>query len=111
MQKTPLGMDEGTWEQRNDEALWRQKYWKKGFKAGKQSGKSGESTENPYKLSSKIIELLRKRTLWFIGYEEGWCAGKAKREKKHHKHRDEQIKHIKEIVKKKHHKHRKHHHD
>ena len=59
------------------------KYWLKGYKAGK---KKLSRKDNPYSLTEEIIKLLRKRTFWDMGYEEGFYSN-HKPEKKEHKKR------------------------
>jgi len=75
----PLGLDEETLKHKNE----RRKYWKqfsawnKGYKAGKNGSSSGD---NPYKLSSEIWSLLRKRTRWELGRQESaYTFSKKKR--------------------------------
>ena len=61
------------------------KYWKLGYKAGK---KDKLRKENPYKLSTKIQKLLRKRTFWDMGWEEAFFVPpKPKHGKSKHKHK------------------------
>src|SRR4051812_27610261 len=95
--KEPLGMDPKVWKKRNSVALkeyGKNRSWKKGYKAGKR-GKSAE--ENPYSLTEDIITLLRKRTYWFLGFEEARYTPSKKqlkamkesnrRKEKKHKHK------------------------
>lgn len=105
MQKTPLGLDEETWEKRNEASQQKARSWKKGFKAGR---KGKETTDNPYTLTPEIFDLLRKRTQWILGFEEGYAARKFAHQKHKRKHDREQIEHIKELAKKKKDKHKKH---
>lgn len=66
-----IGIDENIDRQKNKKKFIRKmkknKYWRLGFKAAK---KGSSKDDVPYKLSDEIWALLRKRTLWFIGYEE-----------------------------------------
>ena len=66
--KNKLGEDPEVYEIcKNVNIAKKNKYWKKGYKAAK---KHLNRTDNPYKLSSEIIKLLKKRTFWDMGFEE-----------------------------------------
>jgi len=66
------------------------KYWKRGWKA---ASKGKNENDNPYQLTPEIMELLRKRTFWLMGYEENPAPTKrrlkeqAKLGKKRRKHK------------------------
>lgn len=66
-----IGIDESIDRMKNRKKFIRKmkknKYWRLGFKAAK---KGSSKDDVPYKLSDEIWALLRKRTLWFIGYDE-----------------------------------------
>lgn len=105
MQNTPLGMDEETIKSSVD-SLRSSKAFKKGFKLGYVSVKHNELAENPYTLPPDMWEILRKRTRWQLGFEEGRASYKAKHQNKK-KRRHEQVERIKDLTKKKHkHKHK-----
>src|SRR6266568_2518341 len=45
------------------------KYYKLGFKSAR---KNKSKSENPYKLTPEIVELIRKRTYWTMGFDDGY---------------------------------------
>ena len=61
------------------------KSYKKGYLSGKIDSKHHTSTreheraENPYTLTPDVIELLRKRARWEMGYEMGWAVNHRRR--------------------------------
>lgn len=65
---TPLGMDEKTWKHKHKVTLktyGKSKSWNKGYSAGKEGV---NKSENPY-LKQLDHDLMRKATLWYIGWE------------------------------------------
>jgi hypothetical protein len=45
------------------------RYWRKGYDAGKHNQ---GAQDNPYKLTPDMITILKKRTFWAMGQEEGY---------------------------------------
>lgn len=76
-----LGTDEHTYDARHKGLKYFKKFrhWKKGFKAGK---KGVLRKENPYTLTPDIISLLKKRTMWDLGWEEASYTPTKKRLRK-----------------------------
>ena len=56
-----------------------------GFIAGKKDGKKleeGPSAKNPFPIPSEVLELLKKRARWQMGYDYGYqIGGRIKRKK------------------------------
>ena len=89
MQKTPLGMHENEYDKRNSGYnYWKQfKHWRMGYKAAK---KGRTKADCPYKLTTEQLELLKKRTRWFMGWEQAAYTPskkqlRAEKERKHGK--------------------------
>lgn len=78
MQKTPMGMDEAEYEKRNVGVPYWKKFrsWREGYEAARNGEKK---TDCPYKLTPDIIDLLRKRTRWILGWEQKTFTPKRKK--------------------------------
>lgn len=91
--RSKLGEDEKVLRivKRHLKRALKNKYFKLGYKA---ASKHKGRNENPYKLTEKMLEIMRKRTYWDLGWEQkAYSPSKdlrkgikkhKKRESKHH---------------------------
>jgi hypothetical protein len=75
------------------------KYYKKGYKAAKSKQ---SKQDNPYKITPEMHEILKKRTLWEMGFDEAWYTPskkrlreEAERQRERKKHNHESSRHSK----------------
>jgi hypothetical protein len=97
--REPLGLDPEIWHKRNERqrSYWK-KYpqWVKGYKSGR---KGLLRSENPYTLDAEILKLLRKRTYWDLGWEEGAYTPSSKKLKRIKEMKEDELKKIKKEFK------------
>lgn len=77
------------------------KYFKLGYKAGK---KNKSKDENPYKLTPQILDLIRKRTYWEMGWDEGYYLSSGRKKQVQLMQEKPKESHGKRTEKHKHHK-------
>jgi len=90
MVKSPLGTDERIWKSNLHERK-KNKYYRRGLKAAL---KGETEKDNPYILSPDMLQLLRKRTYWILGFSDADYGDKLR-----HRRKKENAKEVKKMEK------------